>query len=105
MLNADKTAVYTDFAGLAKLKNQARQESPEALQKVARQFESVFLNMVLKSMREAKLADGAMDSDQSRFFRDMYDKQLSVHLAGEKGLGLAELIVRQLSPEKPTQGT
>ncbi len=104
MLSADKTAVYTDFSGLAKLKAQARQESPAALQKVARQFESIFLNMVLKSMREAKLADGIMDSDQSRFFQDMYDKQLAVHLAGDGGIGLAGLIVRQLSPDKPSAG-
>lgn len=96
--NAD---VYTDFNGLAKLKGQARKESPEALKEVAKQFESIFLNNVLKSMREAKLADGAMDNDQSKFYNDMYDQQLAVHLSGSPGVGLADLIVKQLSPDKP----
>ncbi|HEY8159423.1 MAG TPA: flagellar assembly peptidoglycan hydrolase FlgJ [Methylobacter sp.] len=96
--NAD---VYTDFNGLAKLKGQARKESPEALREVAKQFESIFLNNVLKSMREAKLADGAMDNDQSKFYNDMYDQQLAVHLSGSPGVGLADLIVKQLSPNKP----
>jgi flagellar protein FlgJ len=96
--NAD---VYTDFNGLAKLKNQARKESPEALKEVAKQFESIFLNNVLKSMRAAKLADGAMDNDQSKFYNDMYDQQLAVHLSGSPGVGLADLIVKQLSPDKP----
>jgi len=96
--NAD---VYTDFNGLSKLKGQARKESPEALKEVAKQFESIFLNNVLKSMRAAKLADGAMDNDQSKFYNDMYDQQLAVHLSGSPGVGLADLIVKQLSPDKP----
>ena len=96
--NAD---VYTDFNGLAKLKGQARKESPEAVKEVAKQFESIFINNVLKSMREAKLADGAMDNDQSKFYNDMYDQQLAVHLSGSPGVGLADLIVKQLSHDKP----
>ncbi|MGZ5029468.1 MAG: flagellar assembly peptidoglycan hydrolase FlgJ [Methylobacter sp.] len=101
MLSGPQSAdVYTDFNGLAKLKGQARKESPEALKEVAKQFESIFLNNVLKSMREAKLADGAMDNDQSKFYNDMYDQQLAVHLSGSPGVGLADLIVKQLSPDK-----
>ena len=96
--NAD---VYTDFNGLNKLKGQARKDAPEALKEVAKQFESIFINNVLKSMRQAKLADGAMDSDQSKFYNDMYDQQLAVHLSGSPGVGLADLIVKQLSPDKP----
>jgi flagellar protein FlgJ len=99
--NAD---VYTDFNGFAKLKGQARKESPEAVKEVAKQFESIFINNVLKSMREAKLADGAMDSDQSKFYNDMYDQQLAVHLSGSPGVGLADLIVKQLSHDKPKNG-
>ncbi|MGZ5027451.1 MAG: flagellar assembly peptidoglycan hydrolase FlgJ [Methylobacter sp.] len=101
MLNGAQNAdVYTDFSGLAKLKNQAKNNSPEALKEVAKQFESIFLNNVLKSMRQAKLADGAMDSDQTKFYNEMYDQQLAVHLSGSPGVGLADLIVKQLSPDK-----
>ncbi len=101
MLSTQNADVYTDFNGLAKLKAQARKESPEALKEVAKQFESIFLNNVLKSMREAKLADGVMDNDQSKFYNDMYDQQLAVHLSGSPGVGLADLIVKQLGPDKP----
>jgi flagellar protein FlgJ len=96
MLNVQNADVYTDFNGLAKLKNQARKDSPEALKEVARQFEAIFLNNVLKGMREAKLADGMMDNDQSKFYNELYDQQLAVHLSGKPGVGLADLIVKQL---------
>lgn len=99
MLNADSASVYTDFNGLAKLKQAARDQSPEAIKEVAKQFESVFLGMIMKSMREAKLADGIMDSQQTQFYRDMYDQQMAVHLAGKTGIGFADLIARQLSPQ------
>ncbi|MDP3877118.1 MAG: flagellar assembly peptidoglycan hydrolase FlgJ [Methylobacter sp.] len=101
MLSTKNADVYNDFNGLAKLKNEARKESPEALKETAKQFESIFINNVLKSMRAAKLADGAMDSDQSKAYSDMYDQQLAIHLSGSPGVGLADLIVKQLSPAKP----
>jgi flagellar protein FlgJ len=101
MLNVQNANIYTDFNGLAKLKNQARNDSPEALKEVAKQFEAIFLNNVLKGMREAKLADGITDNDQSKFYNEMYDQQLAVHLSGKPGVGLADLIVKQLSHEQP----
>ncbi|MDD5578849.1 MAG: flagellar assembly peptidoglycan hydrolase FlgJ [Methylobacter sp.] len=101
MLGVQNADVYTDFNGFAKLKSEARKESPEAVKEVAKQFESIFLNNVLKSMREAKLADGAMDNDQSKFYSEMYDQQLAVHLSGSPGVGLADLIVKQLSHDQP----
>ncbi len=100
MLNVDSASVYTDFNGLAKLKQGAREQSPEAIKEVAKQFESVFLSMVLKSMRQAKLSDGIMDSQQTDFYRDMYDQQMAVYLAGKPGIGLADLIAKQLSPKQ-----
>lgn len=101
MLNVHNADVYTDFSGLANLKTQARKNSPEALKEVAKQFEAIFLNNVLKGMREAKLADGIMDNDQSKFYNDMYDQQLAVHLSGKPGVGLADLIVKQLGHDQP----
>ena len=102
MLNTDTASVYTDFNGLAKLKQGAREQTPAAIKEVAKQFESVFLTMVLKGMRQAKLADGVLDNKQSEFYRDMYDQQMAVHLAGEPGIGLADLIAKQLSPKQKT---
>jgi len=96
MVTPQSAAVYVDFNGLAALKQQARQESPEALKEAAKQFESLFLGMILKNARQAKLADDPLDSQQARFYREMYDQQLALHLAGESRLGLADLIVKQL---------
>ena len=99
--NVNSADVYTDFNGLAKLRVEAKQKTPEAIKEVAKQFESIFLGMVLKSMRAAKLTDGGiMDNDQSKFFQDMHDQQLSVQLSGDPGIGLAAVIEGQLSPKK-----
>jgi len=100
MLNVDNAAIYTDFDGLAKLKNEAKEKTPDSIKEVAKQFESVFVGMMLKSMRQAKLAEGILDNSQSDFYRDMYDQQLSIHLSGEHGMGLADVIERQLSPDQ-----
>lgn len=90
--------VYTDFKGLAELKTAARQNSPEALTQVAKQFESLFMQMVLKSMRDANLGEGILDSDQGKFYQDMFDQQLALTLPQRQGVGLADAIVRQLGP-------
>jgi len=102
MLNVDEAKVYTDFNGLAKLKQGARDKSPEAVKEVAKQFESLFLNMVMKSMRQAKLAEGMLDSQHSEFYQEMYDQQMALQLAGKPGIGLADVIAKQLAPEAKT---
>lgn len=93
--------VYTDLAGLARLRADVRADarSPEALRKAASQFEALFIQMVLKSMREAKLADGMFENESNDHYRDMFDGQLSVSLSQGRGLGLADVIVRQLSQQ------
>lgn len=91
-----QTDIYTDFQGLARLRTQSQQKNPEVTRQVAQQFESIFTQMMLKSMRKASLGEGIFDSRQSQFYRDMYDQQLSVHLSSGTGLGLADMIVQQL---------
>jgi flagellar protein FlgJ len=89
-------SIYTNMEGLTALKARASEDAKGSLDEVARQFESLFVQQMLKSMRQANLGEGLMDSDQSLFYRDMYDQQLSVHLAESGGMGLAEVIKRQL---------
>lgn len=103
MLNVDQARIYTDFNGLAKLKQGAREKSPEAVKEVAKQFESLFLNMVMKSMRQAKLAEGMLDNQQSEFYQEMYDQQMALQLAGKPGVGLADVIAKQLAPSEKNQ--
>lgn len=85
-----------DANGLNNLKLAARESSPEAIKAVAQQFEAVFMNMMLKSMRAASPEDSPFDNEQSRTFTSMLDQQLSTDLA-KKGMGLSEVLVRQLS--------
>jgi flagellar protein FlgJ len=87
---------YADPAGLAALKRDAAAQTPEALRETARQFESLFTSMMLKSMRDASMGDDLFGSDQQDFYQDMFDTQLASQLAGGKGLGLADVLVRQL---------
>lgn len=94
--------IYTDVNSLAKLKNV--KDPKAALNKVAMQFESMFIGMMLKSMRQANAAfeqDGLFESKDSLFYRDMYDQQLSIELAKGRGIGIAKALERQLSPGLP----
>jgi flagellar protein FlgJ len=88
---------YADFSGLTSLKRAAREDSPQAIRQVARQFESLLTHMLLKSMREAKLGEGLGDSQETEFYQDMFDQQLSLQLSQGKGLGLADMLVQQLT--------
>lgn len=85
-----------DGQSLAQLRAQAKSSPDQALKVAAQQFESVFMNMMLKSMREATPQDGMMDSDQTRMFTGMLDQQLSQSMSS-KGIGLADMLVKQLS--------
>ena len=89
--------IAIDANGLNGLKQAAKENSPEAIKEVAKQFEAIFMNMMLKSMREASSSeDNPFDNEQSRTFTAMLDQQLSSNLSS-KGLGLAEVLARQLS--------
>jgi peptidoglycan hydrolase FlgJ len=94
-----RTGLSVDPRGLDGLKQDARvdQNSPETIRAVAKQFESLFSQMLIKSMRAASLGDGLMDSEQSDFYQDIFDQQLSVKMSEGRGLGLADMLVRQLS--------
>jgi len=87
-----------DVNGLTALKRQARENSPGAIKAAAQQFEALFLQMVLKSMREATPQDGMFDSDQSRMYQSLMDQQLAQVLTAKGGgTGLAALIEKQLA--------
>jgi peptidoglycan hydrolase FlgJ len=96
-------SAYTDFAGLAGLKAHSRE--PQALKAVAQQFEALFFEMMLKSMRSASLGDGAFDSDEGKLYQEMFDKQISVSMAKKQGFGIADLLLRQLSPPPAPEST
>ena len=89
--------VYTDFQGLSDLRHAARDnDSPEALDEVARQFEALFVQMMLKSMRDANLGDGIFDSDQSQMYQGLFDQQMAIDMATQRSFGIADVLVKQL---------
>lgn len=94
-------ASYTDFNEIAALRAKSRSEPRAALQQVAKQFEGIFIQMMLKSMRAASFGDPIFDSNQSEFYRDMLDQQVALDMADKKGIGLAEAMVRQLERNLP----
>ena len=94
--------VYTDLNSLQSINAIGREDKGEALRKVAEQFESMFVKMMMKSMRDANKVfqeDSIMHSPQEDFYQQMYDDQLSVSLTGKQGMGLADVIYRQLNQE------
>jgi peptidoglycan hydrolase FlgJ len=99
-MTAPPVALYADPQGLAALKTNARAQDPAALKEAARQFESLFTQMLLKSMREANKSfggDSLFGSEQADFYQEMFDDQIAAQLSKGKGLGLAEMLIRQLS--------
>lgn len=103
----DNTANYNDFSELTRLRADAQQNNPGVLRQVAEQFEAIFIQMMMKSMRDASVPfeSGVFNSSSTKAYTDMYDKQMGVELASQQGIGLADVIVRQLSQQTATPPT
>ncbi|MEM7611947.1 MAG: glucosaminidase domain-containing protein [Pseudomonadota bacterium] len=90
------TAV-TDFGQFTSLRAAAKQDEAGTLREVAEQFEALFVQNMLKSMRDASFGDPIFgDEGGSELFRDMFDQQIATDIAGGRGIGLADLLVRQM---------
>ena len=91
--------IYTD---LNSVQNIRQAETPEALRQVSQQFESLFVQMMLKNMRAANAVfseDNPFDSRETQFYRDMHDQQLALTLAHGRGIGIADALYKQLSQQ------
>ncbi len=88
--------VYTDFQSLAAMHGVEGIGETKRLDDVAGQFASVFTHMMLKSMRQASLGDGLLDSQQSLFYRDMFDQQLALSLSSGDGVGIKQMLSEHL---------
>ena len=96
-INTQNAAFYGDFSSLAALKKDAKTQSAESVRAAAQQFESLFTNMLLKSMRSAGFGDSLTGGSDVEFYQGMFDQQLAVQLSKGKGLGLADMLVQQLT--------
>mgnify|MGYP000694569797 CR=1 FL=1 len=89
-------ALVGDARSLNQLKLQAGQASPAAIKETAKQFEALFMREMIKSMREATMKSGLLDSPQGDLGADLLDQQLAVQMSGRPG-GLSDMIARQLT--------
>lgn len=88
-----------DFAGMGALRGQAQRREDKATRETATQFEAMFIQMMLKSMREANnvMKSDLVQSEAMETFEGLYDKEMSVQMSKRNNLGLADSLVRQVS--------
>ena len=93
---AASNALAVDARSLNALKTAAGENNPQAARETAKQLESLFMREMIKSMREATMKSGLLDSAQGNLSTDLLDQQLSVAMAGQPG-GLTDAISKQLA--------
>ena len=96
LTNSTSNALAADGRTLNALKLQAGQNTPAAIKEAAKQFESLFMRELIKTMREATMKSGLLDSPGGDLSADLLDQQMAVQMSGMPG-GLSDLIARQLS--------
>jgi flagellar protein FlgJ len=89
------TGLSYDARSLDGLRGKAASDPRGAVKEAAKQFEAVFMNELMKSMRSTTLASGMLDSEGGKLGSDMLDTQLAGQMAGRPG-GLADIIAKQL---------
>jgi len=92
--------VYTDLNGMQAIKRQAGTDRDAAMHSAAKQFESLFVSMMMKQMRQSNEVfgkDSYLSSDAIKFHQQMLDQQMSINLAEGRGMGLADVIYHQLT--------
>jgi flagellar protein FlgJ len=94
------TRSYLDFEGLGRLRGQAATGDAEkkaaAEKETAQHFEAMFIQMMMKSMREATEKEGLFSSDAEQTFQDMMDRELSSTMAQRSAFGIGDMILKSL---------
>ena len=90
------TRSYLDFEGLGQLKGQARQDAKSATRETAQQFEAMFIQMMMKSMRESVVKSELSENAPLDTYQSMFDKEVSMQLAKRNSMGLADMLVKNL---------
>lgn len=100
-----KQDFFADFSTLTDLKTKAQKDPDAALKDVAKQFESIFINMLLKNMRSTNeaIGSGLFSSAQTKQYQEMMDSQMSQSMAQSGGIGLSEALIRQYQTQQQGQ--
>ncbi len=95
---------YLDFSGLGELRGQAQQNQDKALKESAQQFEGLFIQMMMKSMRDASatMKDEENQSNGMDTFENMFDKEISVQMAKRSALGVADYMAKAVKQQMAT---
>ncbi|WP_394182565.1 flagellar assembly peptidoglycan hydrolase FlgJ [Marinomonas posidonica] len=97
-----KQDFFADFSSLTDLKTKAKKDPDGALKEVAQQFESIFINMLLKNMRSTNeaIGDGLFSSTQTKQYQEMMDSQMAQSMAKSGGIGLSDALIRQYQAQQ-----
>ena len=98
------SAIYSDFTQFGSLRAEATKNPNAAVEEVAAQFESLFLQQMLKTMRDATVKSDLMNSDSTDTYQSMADQQLALQLSEQGGIGLARMMVEQMQTRGMVSG-
>lgn len=84
-----------DARGIANLRNTASTDPKAAIREAAKQFEGIFMQQLMKSMRDAQMTSGMLDNSGTKLGTEMLDQQFATQMTGVRG-GLSDIIARQL---------
>ena len=106
-INPNSAKSYSDFSALGELRGKAQRNESGALRESAQQFEALFIQMMLKSMREASnvMKSDMFQSNALETFQGMYDKEISMQMAQRNSLGFADVVVKQMTANQVTPST
>jgi len=98
---------YNDFTALGELRGKAQRNEAGAMRESAEQFEALFIQMMLKSMREASSAmkSDLLHNNAQETFEGMYDKEISMQMAKRNALGFSDVVIKNLSQQKSVPST
>jgi len=95
-LSGTNAGSYLDFGNLGRLKGQAAKDGKSAARETAQQFEALFLQMMMKSMRDASFKSDLVESQAKDTFEGMFDKEVSLAMAKKNTLGLADMLLKNM---------
>jgi flagellar protein FlgJ len=104
MIQLDPTSLAIDPKGLGDLKRRAVEDPQGALKSVARQFESLLLEQMMRTMRTAAPGHSVLDNEATRMFTSVLDQEYARQLATRGGIGLADMMVKQLTQLRGRRG-
>jgi flagellar protein FlgJ len=107
VINTNSAKSYADFSALGELRGKAQRNESGALRESAQQFEALFIQMMMKSMREASnvMKSDMFQSNAMETFQGMYDKEISMQMASRNSLGFADVVVKQMTANQATPST